>query len=64
MRMRAGVGSTPRLCEVRIEQGDGARIVIDRHAHRLGNRIGGDVVVGGTDAAGGDDDRCSAPAVR
>ena len=33
---------------------DGARIVVDRHAERLGDGVGGDVVVGRADAAGGE----------
>ena len=33
---------------------DRARIVVDRHAERLGDAFGGDVVMGRTDAAGGE----------
>jgi hypothetical protein len=32
-----------------------ARIDVDRHPKRLGYAVGGDVVVGGPDAAGGED---------
>ena len=34
---------------------DRARVIVDRHAERLSDRVGGDVVVGRADAAGGED---------
>ena len=49
-----------RLVEVGLgdalqQHGDGALVDIDRHAEGLGDRVGGDVVVGRADAAGGED---------
>ena len=34
---------------------DRVRVIVDRHAERLGDGVGGDVVVGRADAAGGED---------
>ena len=38
-----------------MQDGERARIDVDRHPERLGDAIGGDVVVGRPDAAGGED---------
>src|SRR5215475_2875472 len=38
-----------------LQDGEGARIDVDRHPERLGDAIGGDVVVGRPDTAGGED---------
>ena len=43
---------------------DHAGVIVDRHAERLGDCVGGDVVMGGADAAGGEDISHSARARR
>ena len=54
IRMRASF-MTPPVCSSRAcKNPDRAGMVIDRHAERLRDRVGGDVVMGRTDAAGGE----------
>ena len=52
--MRASFITPPTWAMRDAENLDGARIVVDRHAERLGDGVGGDVVVGRADAAGGE----------
>ena len=54
MRMRASLISAAGLRQPLRHDRDRARIDVDRHAERLGDALGGDVVVGRTDAAGGE----------
>ena len=51
MRMRAGVISTPRRFEALAHGSERALVDVDADAERLGDAVGGDVVVGRTDAA-------------
>ena len=53
MRRRAGVELVGLVA--RPHQRQRARVLVDRRAERLGDRVGGDVVVGRADAAGGED---------
>ena len=55
MRMRASFISPPVTRKPLAQNRDRARIVVDRKAERLGDCVGGDVVVGRPDAAGGED---------
>ena len=51
MRSRASLMSAPKRL---LEALDHVRMVVDRHAERLGDAVGGDVVMGRADAAGGE----------
>ena len=55
MRMRASFSSPPILASALLHDAHRLRVEVDRHAERLGDAIGGDVVVGRADAAGGED---------
>ena len=55
MRRRASFISVPVATSALLHDGERARIDVDRHPERLGDAVGGDVVVGRADAAGGED---------
>ena len=55
MRRRASFISVPVARQTLLHDRERARIDVDRHAERLGDAVGGDVVVGRPDAAGGED---------
>ena len=54
MRSRASFSSEPVARQPLMQDFHRARIVVDRHAERLGDAVGGDVVMGRADAAGGE----------
>ena len=55
MRRRASFISAPVVFTHFVQDGEGARIGIDRHTERLRHAVGGDVTVGRPDPTGGED---------
>ena len=54
-RRRASFISAPVVFTPFVQDGEGARIAVDRHTERLRHAVGGDVTVGRPDPAGGED---------
>ena len=59
MRLRMSLNSPGRV--TRFQQGIGFGVIADTHAEGLGHGIGGDVVMGGADAAGGENNVIAGP---